>query len=338
MGGNALSVTAVRLTKKNFERVSAECVKRLQACMPGNRIAVIPSYRGKPDFGDCDILVSSAGYDREAAAAALDATEVVPNGPTTSMGIVVRDESGAVGGNVFQVDLIEIEDEAFDYALGYFGMNDTGNLIGRTAHRAGLAHKHNGLYYFVRDGDYLFREICLTREHDVALRFLGYDPARLHAGFDTLEEIFEYVAGSTFFNRDIFLLENRNAKARERDRKRPTYMAFLTWCEARPDLPAYQYPDDKAAWLPRIAEHFPHFQAEFNRALQDKADDARVKERYSGKWVSGLTGMEGKALGALMTNIKASFESLDAMRRFILNSTDEQLAARVRDVRATLVL
>lgn len=336
MGGNALSVTAVRLTKKNFERVAAECVARLQACLPANRIAVIPSFRGKADFGDCDILVSSTGYDRDAAAASLDATEVVPNGPTTSVGIVVREELGAVAGNVFQVDLIEIEDEAFDYALGYFGMNDTGNLIGRTAHRAGLAHKHDGLYYFVRDGDYLFREICLTRDYDVALRFLGYDPERLHAGFDTLEEIFEYVAGSTFFNRDIFLLENRNAKARERDRKRPTYMAFLKWCEARPDLPAYQYPDDKAAWLPRIAEHFPHFEREYQQALQDKADEARVKERYSGKWVASITGLEGKALGALMTNIKSSFESLEAMRKFILTCSEEQLAERVYTVQAAL--
>ena len=336
MGGNALSVTAVRLTKKNFERTAAECAARLTHALPGCRIAVIPSYASKADFGDCDILVSSTGYDRAAAAAALDATEVVPNGPTTSVGIVVREELGAVAGNVFQVDLIEIEDAAFDYALGYFGMNDTGNLIGRTAHRAGLAHKHDGLFYFVRDGSYLFREICLTRDYDKALAFLGYDPARFHAGFDTLEDIFKYIAGSTYFNRDIFLLENRNAKSRIRDRKRHTYMSFLAWCEQRPDLPAYQYPDDKAEWLPRIAEHFPHFHGEYQQALQDMADDARIKERYSGKWVSGLTSLEGKALGALMTNIKGSFESLEAMRKFILTSSEEQLAERVYAVQAAL--
>ena len=336
MGGNALSVTAVRLTKKNFERVSVECLARLQAALPESRIAIIPSYRGKADFGDCDILVSATGYDRAKAAAALDATEVVPNGPTTSVGIVVREELGAVGGNVFQVDLIEIEDEAFDYAFNYFAMNDTGNLIGRTAHRAGLAHKHNGLFYFVRDGSHMYREICLTRDYDQALRFLGYDPEQFHAGFDTLEDIFKYIAGSTYFNRDIFLLENRNAKSRIRDRKRHTYMSFLAWCEARPDLPAYQYPENKAEWLPSISAHFSHFQGEYQQALQDKADDARVKERYSGKWVASMTGLEGKALGALMSNIKASFESLDAMRAFILTSTDAQLAERVYTVQAAL--
>ncbi|KVP98159.1 hypothetical protein WJ96_06190 [Burkholderia ubonensis] len=338
MGGNALSVTAVRLTKKNFERVSAQCIERLQACFPGHRVAVIPAYRAKADFGDCDILVTSAGYDPNKAAAALDAVEVVRNGPVTSVGVVVRDELPPVDGNVFQVDLIAIGEDAFDYALGYFSFNDLGNLIGRTAHRAGLSHKHDGLWFYVRDGDYKFREICLTRDYDVALRFLGYEPARFHAGFETLGEIFEYVSGSTFFNRDIFLLENRNAKSRIRDRKRRTYMEFLKWCEARPELPAYPYPDDKSAWLPRIAEHFPHFEAEYQQALKDMADQRAVKVRFNGEWVAKLTGLQGKDLGALMKNVKESFDSQEALHQFVLGSSEEQLAARVREVHATLVL
>ncbi|KVP75348.1 hypothetical protein [Burkholderia ubonensis] len=338
MGGNALSVTAVRLTKKNFERVSAQCIERLQACFPGHRVAVIPAYRAKADFGDCDILVTSAGYDPNKAAAALDAVEVVRNGPVTSVGVVVRDELPPVDGNVFQVDLIAIGEDAFDYALGYFSFNDLGNLIGRTAHRAGLSHKHDGLWFYVRDGDYKFREICLTRDYDVALRFLGYEPARFHAAFETLGEIFEYVSGSTFFNRDIFLLENRNAKSRIRDRKRRTYMEFLKWCEARPELPAYPYPDDKSAWLPRIAEHFPHFEAEYQQALKDMADQRAVKVRFNGEWVAKLTGLQGKDLGALMKNVKESFDSQEALHQFVLGSSEEQLAARVREVHATLVL
>jgi len=338
MGGNALSVTAVRLTKKNFERMAAECLARLQACFPDNRVAVIPAYGNKMDFGDCDILVSSTGYDRERAAAALGACEVVRNGPTTSVGIVLREEVGPVAGNVFQVDLIEIADESFDFAYAYGAFNDLGNLIGRTAHRAGLVHRHDGLFYYLRNGTNKFADICLTRDYDEALRFLGYNPARFHAGFDALEDIFEYVAGSAYFNRDIFLLENRNAKSRIRDRKRHTYMSFLKWCEARPDLPAYQYPDDKAAWLPRIAEHFPHFQAEYDQALADQADLNAARARFNGEWVAQLTGLKDKALGALMKHIKSSFASPEVMRQFILESSDEQLAARVHEVRAALVL
>lgn len=322
MGGNALSMTAVRLTKSKFEHVSAQCVEHLQAAFPAHRIAVIPAYRTKADFGDCDILITSAGYDPHKAAAALDAVEVV------------RDELPGTDGNVFQVDLISIEPEAFDYALGYFSFNDLGNLVGRTAHRAGLSHKHNGLWFYVRDGDYKFRDICLTRDYDVALRFLGYDPAQFHAGFEQLEDIFEYVAGSTFFNRDIFLLENRNAKSRIRDRKRRTYMEFLKWCEAHPELPAYAYPDDKSAWLPYIAEHFPHFEAEHQRALKDMSDQRAAKERFNGEWVSKLTGLEGKALGAVMKHFKESFSSEADRLAFVLSASPTELEARVRAAQA----
>lgn len=55
MGGNALSYTAVRLTKKNYERMAADCVAKLRALYPSKRIEALGSYRSKADFGDCDI-------------------------------------------------------------------------------------------------------------------------------------------------------------------------------------------------------------------------------------------------------------------------------------------
>jgi len=336
MGGHALSVEAVRLSKADFEQVSGHCVARLRACFPGLRVAVIPAYREKADFGDCDILISSAGYDPQAAADALAAVEVVRNGPVTSLGVVVGDGGGQADRKVFQVDLITIDDASFDFALGYFSFNDLGNLIGRTAHRAGLSHRHDGLWFYVREGDYKFREICLTRHYGEALRFLGYEPATFTAGFETLEDIFRYVAGSAFFDRDIFLLENRNAQARIRDRKRKTYMEFLRYCADRPALPAYAYPEDKHAWLPRIAEHFPHFQGAYQQALRDIEKQRAAKARFNGEWVSQLTGLEGKALGMLMKHFRASFNSEDTLQDFVLGSTEAQLAARVRAVQEKL--
>lgn len=338
MGGNALSCASVRLTKKNYDRMAEECVGKLRALYPQGRVNDIPSYRAKCDFGDLDLLVTDPNFDPEQAASALGAVEVVRNGPTTSLGLILRPEVLQREGNMFQVDLVRMAPDEYDYALAYFSFNDLGNLIGRTAHSAGLAHRHNGLYYYVRDGDYKFREICLTADYDTALAFLGYEPARFHRGFENLTEIFEYVTGSTFFNRDIFLLENRNYASRIRDRKRKTYTDFLKWCEERPDLPAYQYPDDKKAWLPRIAEHFPHFQGEYDKAQADLENQRQVKERYNGETVARMTGLAAKELGMLMKHVKESFGSLEALHAFVLNSTEDELAARVNSVRQTLPL
>src|SRR3546814_18504796 len=60
---------------------------------------------------------------------------------------------------------------------------------------------------------------------------MGYSPDGLDQGFETPEDIYSFVASSPFFSSDIFLLENRNAKARMRDKKRKMYMEFLLWCE-----------------------------------------------------------------------------------------------------------
>lgn len=332
MGGNALSHPSVRLTKKNYDRLVEDSLAKLRAAFPKGRFQAIESYRAKADHGDLDLLVNVENYDPVKASEVLGATEVVRNGPVTSLGVRVRPGEPELAGNLFQVDLIFMDAASFDYAANYFAFNDLGNLIGRTAHSAGLAHRHDGLWFYVRDGDYKFREIRLTNDYLEALTFLGYDADRFLQGFEGLDDIFWYVAGSAYFNRDIFLLENRNAQSRIRDRKRRTYMEFLRFCEAHPELPAYQYPDKKSAWLPRIAEHFPHFQAEYDKALADLAEQRAVKAKFSGEWVSQLTGLQGKELGGLMKRFKESFESPEAQRAFILASDPAALESRVRSL------
>lgn len=340
MGGNALSCTSVRLTKKNYERLAADCVAKLRALYPGKRVEALGSYRAKADFGDLDILVQGGDhYDPHQAAAALDAVEVVRNGPVTSVGVLVRPEVPHRDGNVFQVDLIKMEPEAFDFAMGYFGRGDAGNLLGRLFHSAGLSLRHDGLVYFFRDGtngDYKFREIVLTRKFEEALPFMGYDPATYEQGFDTPEDIYRYVASSAFFNPAIFLLENRNATSRVRDKKRVMYMQFLKFCEERQDLTAYPYPEDKAAWLPRIAEYFPHFRAEYDQAVADLAEHRAAKAKFNGEWVSQLTGLQGKELGAVMKQFKESFASAEAQRTFVLSNSRDAIEARVRQVQADM--
>lgn len=332
MGGNALSYNSVRLTKKNYERVAAQVVARLKSAYPDNRVYAIESYRSKADFGDLDVLVESTGYDPLVAAQAIGGVEVVRNGPVTSVGLAVRPEIAELNGNVFQVDLIKMEPEAFDFASRYFRFSDMGNLVGRIAHAMFTSFRHDGLMFYFRDGDYKFREIVLTRDYSRALAFLGYDPSRYEQGFDDLEEIFQYVASTPLFNRDIYLLENRNAQSRVRDRKRPTYNAFLSWCEARPDLTGYCYPADKLAWLPRITEFFPQFQAQYSQAVSDLARQRELKARFNGDYVTKLTGLQGKELGGLMKRFKESFTTTESLHDFILASDDVTLAAHVRHV------
>lgn len=335
MGGNALSVKSTRLMKSDFDRVAHEVVSRLNTLLPGNRVYAIEAYRSKTDFGDLDVLVESTGFDPHIAAKALGAVETVPNGPVTSIGVRIDPLRVDVADNLFQVDLIKMEPEAFEFASCYFRFNDLGNLLGRIAHAMGLALRHDGLVHYFRDGDYKFRDIVLTRDFSEALAYLGYDSKRYFEGFNDLEEVFHFVTSSPFFNSSIYLLENRNAASRVRDRKRPTYNAFLKWCEGRLDLTSYDYPSSKLDWIPRMAEFFPAFGPEYAKAKADLARQRELKTHFNGALVSELTGLKDKALSELMAQFKKSFASPAQMQSFVLTCSREELTARLKSLMAT---
>ena len=337
MGGHALSANlTVRLTKSIYERLVEDCLAKLRARYPAGRFEAIAAYRDKADFGDADIVCWAPDFDPYQAAAALDAVEVVRNGPVSSVGVIVRPEVPHRDGNVFQVDLIKQSAEDFDFALSYFAWNDAGNLAGRLAKAMKTSLKHEGLYFIVRDGDYKFREILLTRDYAKALAYVGLDPAVFAAGFDALEDIFRFIVRSPSFRSEIYLLENRNATSRVRDKKRPTYRAFLKYCEDHPELPSAHAPVDETVWMRRIAEHFPNFTAEYDQALADLAELRAVKAKFNGEMASSWTGLQGKELGMVMQRFKESFESVAAQRAFVLENGTDAIMARVLLLQAGL--
>ena len=108
--------------------------------------------------------------------------------------------------------------------------------------------------------------IVITKDFDKALKFLGFDVERFKQGFNNMNEVFEFVASSTFFNKDAFLFENRNHKARARDKKRSNYLAALEYFKNKKDR-------KKQLSLSRMEKEFPNFKAEYrNLEKQIKSD------------------------------------------------------------------
>lgn len=336
MGGNALSVTTTRLPAKLYGMTADYVMAKLDAAFVGRRKAVIPSYAGKPDFGDMDILVAGGdGYDPHHAAAFLNATEVVRNGDVTSLGLPLKE-------GVFQVDLIKVPVESFDFALRYFAMNDLGNLLGRIAHKAGFKLGHLGLLYPLRDKDrtdHVITELVVTQNWDEALSLLGYEPAAykkgFEGGFQQLADIFNFAVSSPYCNKSIYLLENRNAKARERDRKRKTYLALLDWLEATPDntMPRYDWSDKERVrqeFLGGALDRFPAFHANHLQALEDWRIERACHAKLNGRLVGEITGLSGEELGTLIQRIRGSFEDKASMWSWILKASDVEVRALVQ--------
>lgn len=296
MGGNALKNCGTkRIPAAEYFPLCEKVKKDILKFAPNSSVEVIQAYRKKIDFGDMDVLVSTAdrkGDFFDNLAKLWESKEVVKNGDCCSMEL-----------DGFQIDVISTPLNHFNFSATYFAWNDLGNLMGRIAHKMGVKFGHDGLKYVIRDGDHSLQEIVLTLNVERAVKWMQFDYERWKEGFDTLEDIFEFVAANPLFNPDIYLLDQVNHIARIRDRKRKTYMTFLDWCEEykkkNPDRKYYQFAD-KSSYLEKIRTDFPMASQQITAAHQAFAWTRYKAEKFNGELVMGSTGLEGKELGLFM--------------------------------------
>lgn len=268
-----------------------------------SKFSDIPAYRSKPDFGDIDILICSDRPNRrEWIQELFQPMEIYHNSDCFSFDYK----------NV-QIDFIFAKPENYETSLKYFQFNDLSNIMGRVYHKQGLRYGHDGLTLVVRDDTQVVGEILLSKNNDEILTFGGYDPVRYNKGFDTKLEIFEFAASTPYYNYEIFDLDNRNYRARTRDRKRPTYTEFLVWAQENATATGYEWNSNKAAYLPRILHTFNKID-EFTDLLKDHSKKIKTKEMFNGNIVSDLTGLKGKELGAFMAQFKKIFKQDDILK------------------------
>jgi hypothetical protein len=305
MGGNALkNCETKRLPKEEYlalvERVIFDIQTVLQSGSFYRRVKNIKFYSTKEDFGDADILIDSFSLPGDwikRLERCWNSKEVVPNGDVVSFEV-----------DGFQVDVIKARSQEFDFAYSYFAYNDLGNLIGRMAKKLGLKYGHDGMWYVFRDGDQVVDTILVSHDPDVVYDLLALDKNKVHAGFDTLEDIFEFVASSPYFNPDIYLLENVNHIARVRDRKRKTYNAFLEWCKVDPRRfdPVFVFDPHKETYLPMLFSFFETegFRTKWMLTLSKMLINRHNRDKFNGDIVARITGLTGKELGAFMSWFK----------------------------------
>ena len=295
MGGNALKNTFTRRhTRDEYFVKETEVFDKL--IKNTNVLPMrIPAYHTKESFGDMDIL-----YTDRSALTELDVRRIFKPNEIYKNGSVISFDYQEI-----QVDLIYSPEESADYAQSYFSYNDLGNFIGRLAKKFDLKHGHDGLWLPVKDGDYGITDICVSKNPIETLEFLGLDVGMFIQGFDTLEDIFKYVATSPVFNPSIYLFENVNAVSRIRDKKRASYNALLKWCADNdatlPKNPAIERWEGRQ----RVFDYFgDRVREEYTKALAKVAFNRAVKEKFNGDIVSQLTLKTHGELGDLMKRLK----------------------------------
>jgi len=321
MGGNALNFQTRRVEDPNEFYILVEEVMRILAHDLDLRAAPIPWYRKKESFGDMDILVDSDTISPNWVDVVLE--KFKPKDHFKNGSCLSFDYKDV------QVDLILAPEEEFNFSYYYFAWNDLGNFVGRTAHRLGFKFGHNGLWYVLRDPeDYsrVVKELLVIRDFDHAVNFLGYRAAPFHRGFDTPEEIYEFVTTSTYFDPRQFLLVNRSYAARIRDRKRKMYTGMLEFIrEKYPEIgeECEPLPVDRGEHLTRAFTRFPEFKELYEEAMHEFELEKQFKKKFNGEVIGKLFGLEGKELGECMAMMKDKIKRY-GLRQFITDLDERQ--------------
>lgn len=308
MGGNLFrskfNVETVRLPRADYEKLIGELTPKFEQLF--TKFNVCPALTSKQDFGDMDVVCVVRNPNKLSSdlKAMFDTNLVFKNGTTTSF--VYKN---------FQIDLIASPDEEFEFCKFYFGSADAGNFYGKLAHSLGCKFGHDGLKLPVRlSDDHLLGEVVLTRDPRVACEFLDVE---MKTDFDYFEDVFENVSKSKYFNPESYKLENNNAVARVRDKKRPMYRLFLSLCELykeqNPDRKFFQRSKDKSVFLPLIYAAFPHVKEEYEKLIDKKNKLEAYREKFNGDIVKEKTGLEGKELGRFMTEFKSRYSQDDVL-------------------------
>ena len=327
MGGNAMKHVGVeRKPAKEYFEIAEEVLHR--APRFADRYAVIPAYSEKESFGDLDCLAvisSNVANLKETLTGLFRPTDIKKNGDVWSFDY-----------KKLQIDIICTSSRLFESSLHYYSYNDVSNLVGRAAHKMGLKYGHQGLILPVRAADtHEIGNVELSIDPREMFEFMGYDYDRFQKGFKNLEEIYEYVVTSPYFDRTAFDEENLNHINRVRNRKRPTFTNFTQWLN-RPenaDIPSYTYEKDKTAYIQNALDHFEHNNSKGQLAaiLDAHAKREEAREKFSGKLISEVTGLQGRELGEFKSNFVKQWDTKEELEEWALATPQDQIQQAIED-------
>jgi hypothetical protein len=245
MGGLAIKKVInkepVRLNVEQYNEVVEHVVEQLTLIKERHgftgEFRVVPHVRNKESFGDLDVIISMPRDDEMYNDLIMNSGEYkyVKNGPVTSYvhSTCVIDSDGLPQWSLFQVDFIFVSEAGFKTMCNYHGYGDIGNFIGRLANGMGLKYGHTGLSYVYKIDTYVVVEITLSTSLQDILEFFGLSYSKYCAGFDSMEDVYEYIMASPYFHPSMFDLDMRSYEGRVRDQKRPTYNRFIEVMNAR---------------------------------------------------------------------------------------------------------
>ena len=323
MGGRALNRFGIytdRKTTADHERILAEVKPRIEKLF-NSEVRIVKYYHTKETHGDLDLLLKSSN--------GLNVHEEIKKEFNVDF-VNSNTNVHSFAYDNYQIDIIVVAQK--DWASTFFYDYDpVGNLIGKYAHSFGLKSGYAGLVYPYRgNSGTVVKDIVISQDQEKIHTFFDLDFDRYKKGFDTVEEIFDYIINSKYFNAERFQFDNLTGVDRKRNKKRATYNGFLEYINSKNYTNEFIFNKDKSVYLEVINDFFPEANL-FEELEELKRVDERnklVKEKFNGRLVMEKFNIKGKELGLVM---KSFFEKYDD--DYILSNSQENLLYKVKEIK-----
>lgn len=332
MGGKALNkyeVFTERKTTNEFHEIFAKIENKLIHDL--NIVcARVKCYHNKKTHGDLDILLK---IDHNFYNKNIDLKKYIkdifnPTAIHTNGSVISFDY------NNFQIDFIPISESNWEIAQVYYSYDPLGNAMGKTFHKLNLSYGWDGLKYKYRNfNGRNSHDITISKNPRKIFEFGGYNYDRYLKGFETIEEIFDFIIDGNFFNANIFRMENLNHIDRKRNRKRKSYHEFIEYIDENKITKFHSFFNDKSLYNQLIDKYFPeaNFFEKLNELNKKNDINRQINEKFNGRLImEWIPHLKGKELGNAITEFKKMLG--DDYENFILNNTDKKIRERFQDI------
>ena len=302
MGGNLFKLG--RLPRADYKIIERELIQYLDQKL-GKHYRIPRYYDDKPDFGDLDIVVSSAAITSN--------WEQLRNEIIDDLGLTQHKATGAVFSTVyrnFQVDYFMRNHRYFESTYHFLCFNDIGNLVGKIFKRFNLKYGEQGLQYVFRRADnHYHKDLGVSLDIQKIFGFLKLDFDKWQQGFASKTEMFDWVVACPYFS--VAPYEKLSKKMEQRLKERPTIQAFMEYLEQHKVTQTYDFAENRDEYLPMIDAYFP--EANLPRFIEQEKEREKfilaIKSKYNGRIIMALfPELEGKALGTFMVAFQNLWE------------------------------
>lgn len=226
----------------------------------------------------------------------------------------------------YQMDIKVLQAKDLQSYVHYNSWGDTSNLMGRIFHKMGLSYGHLGLTFYIRksmfdndllwsNDDHIMRQVVLSQDMREICEIGSFNYEQWAAGFDTEEDVFNFIASSKFFRKDIFLLENLNHINRIRNKKRSFYTNFIEWCKTTNPPDNIESFLDKRAYALIFQDRFPHLRQQIGESFFNYKLHNLIKSRINGNILMEKYGVtKGPDLSKIISSIKAKYSNIELIQ------------------------